>query len=176
VIRALLCFLLPASLVLSMVACGKEDIAKKIRKSIISTDLALNTAENSYQTGFLSFDDRKVVFTIGNDVNATLKEANDFVASLPDDVIDGKAPIEQADKTKLLAILDNGIARANKLVDGGAWFHDEKSRNTYLQFARPIAAGFTSARRIVEAFKVKTKPAQKIELEVRNVYLQAFNY
>jgi hypothetical protein len=153
-----LAFVLVPALALGLSGCGKDDLAKGLRKAITSADFALKTAENAYQTGFLTYEQRRATFEVGRDLNATLTEANEVVATLPEEIITGKQPIAAADKAKLLAIFDEGVRRANRLVDNGNWIRDEKGREEYLKFARPVAAGLTGARRIAEALKVKPPP------------------
>lgn len=136
-------------------SCQRQSALQTINKTIHSTTFALKSADSAYQTGFLSFENRKLVFEVGKDVNATLTELNEMIAALPTPVITREAPINATDKARILQVIEEGLARANTLVEGGAWIKNDTARNSFLNAARPAQTLLMSLKNIVQLWQVK---------------------
>lgn len=151
--RLFICALLAFAMIFA--GCGKANALTKINKTIASVTFGLQVADSSFQAGAISFEQRREFFVIGKDVNLSLTELNGLVSDLPDNVIDGTVPIDADKKDKILAVVTDGLSRANKLVEAGAILHEGKVQNEYLKYAKPALTLLQQTKLIVDAWKTK---------------------
>jgi len=139
---------LALALCLPLQGCGDQDISKGLRRAVISLDLALHVADDARVSGFLQPADEQQILMIGDQVRLSLIQANDFARN--------HQQFTAGDKAQILALLDEGLARASALVNSGGVLTDAKARDQFNKYALPVQAALRTARKIAEAIKPRT--------------------